>query len=44
MFLICEAGCFSQVVLSGLGVGALRIDIWIDLKLGDLQDGYDGWT
>lgn len=37
-------GCFLQAALSGPGVGAEKVDKWIALSLGDLQDGYDGWT
>lgn len=37
-------GCFLQAALSGPGVGAEKVDKWIALSLGDLQDGYDRWT
>lgn len=31
-------------MLSSPRGGTEKVDIWIDLGLGDLQDGYDGGT
>lgn len=44
MLPMCKVRCFSQAVLRDPRVGEERADIWIDLRLGDLQDGYNGWT
>ena len=37
-------GCFLQAALSGPRIGRERVDNWIALRLGNLQDRYDGWT
>ena len=39
-----KLGCFLQAALSGPRIGRERVDNWFGSRLGNLQDGYDGWT